>query len=50
MNKNLFLFQLQTQAPFALQVAFDAPYVECDFRTLTKPTIIPLASFLSQLV
>ncbi len=50
LNKNLFLFQLQTQAPFALQVAFDAPYVECDFRTLTKPTIIPLASFLSQLV
>lgn len=52
-NKNLSdslpYFQKHTQAPFALQLAYDMPYEPIDFRKLKKPTIIPMTAFLSQL-
>ncbi len=50
LNKNLFLFQKQLQVPHVLQLAFDLPYVEQDCLQLMSPTIVPMQTFLSQLV
>lgn len=49
-NKNLHLFKSQLHPEFSLQLAFDLPYIQHDFRELVVPTIIPMKTFLSQLV
>lgn len=49
-NPNLYYYQSQTQAPYAFQVAFDAPYIDEDCFSVKKPTIVPARTFLSQLV
>ena len=42
-------FQNQLGAPIALQVAFDAEFVEVDCSSFTSPVIVPMQTFLSQL-
>ena len=48
-SPSIFHFQEQIKAKHAIQLAFDLPYVEYDFRDSKTPKIIPLASFLSQI-
>ena len=43
-------FQKATQAPHALQVVFDAPYEPIDCFSYQRPMIVPMQTFLSQLV
>lgn len=50
LSKNLVLFQEKTAAKHALQVAFDLPYVDIDCFAQTKPCIVSMQTFLSQLV
>jgi predicted AAA+ superfamily ATPase len=50
LSKNLFFFQDQVQAKYVLQVAFDLPYVDTDCFNSSKPVIVSLKTFLSQLV
>ena len=50
LSKNLGRYQEMTKAPYAVQVAFDAPYYDVDSVRLSKPTIVSARSFLSQLV
>lgn len=49
LSKSLFVFKEKLKVPHALQVAADLPYVERDCFSLTEPTIVPMATFLSQL-
>lgn len=49
-SKALFHFKEKLKVPHAFQVAADLPYVEKDCFTLTEPMIVPLTTFLSQLV
>jgi len=46
----LSFFQKQLKAPIAIQVAYDADYVEYDCRDASSPVIVPAQTFLSQLV
>ena len=50
MNDNLYRFQSQIQAPYAFQLAFDLPYVDKNCFSYKKPIIVPMKTFLSQLV
>lgn len=50
LNKSLLTFQSQIQAEHVLQVAFDLPYVEVDCLALKTPKIVPMRTFLSQLI
>lgn len=50
LNKNLFYFQEITHSPHAFQIAFDLPFVNKDCFHTSQPTIVPLKTFLSQLV
>jgi len=50
LNPHLIAFKEALAAPHAFQVAFDMPYMDIDCLTLRKPKIIPLVTFLSQLV
>lgn len=50
LSPSLKYFQEQIHAEYAFQVAFDADYIDFDFRELKKPMIIPASTFLSQLV
>lgn len=50
LNPNLKYFQEQIKAPFAFQIAFDLDYVDFDFRELKTPKIVPMSTFLSQLI
>lgn len=43
-------FQNQLNANHVLQVAFDAPYVDVDCFSLKTPKIVPVSTFLSQLI
>ena len=49
LNPQLKYFQEQTKAPHAIQIAYDMPHEDIDFRDLGKPMIIPMSTFLSQL-
>lgn len=42
-------YQQQLNVPYAIQLAYDMPYEDIDFRDLKRPTILPMSSFLSQL-
>lgn len=50
LNKNLFVFQQQTKAAHAFQVAFDMKPVVQDCFAHHKPIIVPVQTLLSQLV
>lgn len=50
MSASLLHFQSQLNVPHVLQVAFDMPYIEKDCFSLKKPMIVPLKTFLSQLI
>lgn len=49
LSNALTYFQKQTNAEFAMQLAYDMPYEEFDFRKLKRPMIVPMSTFLSQL-
>lgn len=49
-NRYLDYFQAQVQAPYAFQLAFDLPFVEKDCFAYKKPIIVPMITFLSQLI
>lgn len=46
----LFYFQQQTNAKHAFQVVFDADYIDKDCFSREKPVIVPVITFLSQLI
>ena len=50
LSKSLALFQAQTGAAHAFQIAFDLDYVEADCFEHREPIIVPARTFLSQLV
>jgi predicted AAA+ superfamily ATPase len=50
LNPHLIAFKETLGAPHAFQIAFDMPYMDINALSLVKPQIIPLVSFLSQLV
>lgn len=50
LSKNLYYFQEKTQAPHAFQLAFDLPYVAKNCFDYLRPIIVPVETFLSQLV
>lgn len=50
LNKNLFIFQKQTKAPHAFQVAFDMKPITQDCFAYHEPIIVPVQTLLSQLV
>jgi predicted AAA+ superfamily ATPase len=50
LNPHLVEFKEALQAPHAFQLAFDMPHMDIDALSLAKPKIIPLVSFLSQLI
>lgn len=50
LNKNLFVFQKQTEAPHAFQVAFDLEPILQDCFAHHKPIMVPVQTLLSQLV
>lgn len=50
MSPHIYHFQNQLGAKHVLQVAFNAPYVEMDCFSLTSPKVVPMITFLSQLV
>ena len=49
-SKNLYRFQEQTQAPHALQVVFNLEFTNIDCFSFQRPVIVPLQTFLSQLI
>lgn len=50
LNKNLFYFQEEIKAKHAFQVVFDMEYVPENCFKHTRPIIVPVQTFLSQLV
>lgn len=50
LSPHLFSFQKELNAPHVLQVALDLPYVDEDCFTLKQPSIVPVKTFLSQLI
>ncbi len=50
LSRHLTLFQEKTGAEYAFQVVMDAPFVEEDCFSITKPVKVPARTFLSQLV
>lgn len=49
-SKFLYRFQEHTNAPHALQVVFDMDYEDIDCFSYNRPVMVPLITFLSQLV
>ncbi len=49
-SPHLLYFNQQLKAPHVLQVAADLPYIDYDCFSLKEPKIVPLLTFLSQLV
>ncbi len=50
LSDHLISFQTNLKAPYAFQLAFDLPYMDVNCLDQTKPCIVPLKTFLSQLV
>lgn len=50
LNPNLYRFQTQINAPHVFQLAFDMPFIEKDCFSKKGPIIVPLKTFLSQLI
>lgn len=49
-SKHLYHFYEKTKAPHAFQVVLDLPFENIDCFSYQKPVIVPLSTFLSQLV
>jgi hypothetical protein len=49
-SKNLYRFQEQTQAPHAFQVVFNLEFENIDCFAYDRPVVVPLQTFLSQLI
>jgi uncharacterized protein len=49
-SKALHHFQQVTKAPYAFQVAFDMPYKDINCFDYREPVVVPVSTFLSQLV
>lgn len=49
-SKTLYRFQEQTKAEHAFQVSFEMDYIDKDCFSYKKPVIVPLSTFLSQLI
>jgi predicted AAA+ superfamily ATPase len=49
-NPALYRFQKQLGIKYAFQLAFDMPYINKDCFLLKCPIIIPMRTFLSQLI
>lgn len=50
LSRSLVIFKEQLKVPYAFQLAFDMPYVDKDCFEQTKPCIVSMRTFLSQLV
>ena len=50
LNPGLTYFKEKLNAPYAVQVAFDSPFISKDSVRTDRPYIVPAKSFLSQLV
>jgi uncharacterized protein len=50
LSDNLRFYQAQLNAPHAFQLAFDMEYIDIDLFTLDKIKIVPMKTFLSQLI
>ena len=50
LSPQLDFFQKATRAVHAFQVVLDAPYIESDCFSRTKPVVVPALTFLSQLI
>lgn len=50
LSKSLYHFQKQTKAKHAFQINANAPFVDRDCFEIKKPVIVPLKTFLSQLI
>ena len=50
LSKSLFHFQKETGAPHAFQVSFTLDYIDKDCFSYKKPIIVPVTTFLSQLI
>lgn len=50
LSPNLKHFQEQIHAEYAFQIAFDLDYVDFSIKELKRPMIIPMSTFLSQLI
>lgn len=50
LSKSLLYFSQQLQVPHVFQVVEDMPYIDKDCFAATKPVIVPMTTFLSQLV
>ena len=50
LNPQLAYFKEALNIPYVFQVALDMPYIPVDLRSLARPKILPLATFLSQLI
>ncbi|MCB1110672.1 MAG: ATP-binding protein [Chlamydiia bacterium] len=49
-SRSLHYFHKQLKVPHAFQVVFDTPYIQKDCFSYRKPVIVPITTFLSQLV
>lgn len=49
-SKSLEIYQKKTRAKHAFQVVYDMDYIDVDCFTYTRPIIVPMKTFLSQLV
>lgn len=50
LSPNLVYFQQQTQAPYAIQVNFSLPFVAKSCFAAQQPVVVPVTTFLSQLI
>lgn len=50
LSKSLYHFKEILKVPHTLQIVADLPYIEKDCFSLKQPTIVPLSTFLSQLI
>jgi uncharacterized protein len=50
LSDNLRFYQEQLNAPYAFQLAFDMEYIDMNLFTLDKIRIVPIKTFLSQLI
>ena len=49
-SRELYLFQNLTQAPYAFQLSFSLDYADVDCFSLKVPMVVPVSTFLSQIV
>ena len=50
LSKQLLYFQEKVRAEHVFQIAFDMDYVDRDCFAIKRPVIVPIKTFLSQLV